>query len=272
MGERWVAVENGELPFIEAGAGPHVLFCHAGVADMSMWKPQLDQLRTEFHVAAYDARGYGRSQSQAGTYSPVADLEAVADSLDGPVALVGCSMGAAAALEYASAHPDRVWAVGWVCGGIWGAERAMDETEAAFDARRREYLLARDWPSLAKADAAFWVDGPRTPGRAPDHVREQVGAMILRNLERPDDDLELDFEPRPKLARLQAIACPVLLVVGQFDATSVAQAAAMLALLLPRAREVSVPTAHVPSMEIPGQFGVLLRDFLWSAARETGAR
>jgi 3-oxoadipate enol-lactonase len=271
MGEGWVAVEGGELPIIEAGEGPDVLFCHAGIADKSMWKLQLDQFQAEFHVAAYDARGYGRSRSEAGTYSPVADLEAVADSLAGPVALVGCSMGAVAALEYASAHPERVWALAWVCGGIWGAERGMDETEAAFDARRSEFLLARDWHGLAEADAAFWVDGPRTPGRGPDHVREEVRGMIRRNLERPDDDLKLDFDPPPSLARLRSITCPVLLIIGQFDATAVAQAAAVLSSRLPRARAVTMPTAHVPSMELPGQFGVLLRDFLRSAAHEAGA-
>lgn len=135
---RWIAVDGGELPSIEAGAGPSIIFCHAGIAHMAMWGPQVSELSREFAVLAYDARGYGQSRTEPGTYSPLTDLGTVVDSLVAPkVALVGCSLGGALALEYAAANPDRVWALVWVCGGIWARREPMTSR------RRRSICVAK---------------------------------------------------------------------------------------------------------------------------------
>jgi pimeloyl-ACP methyl ester carboxylesterase len=268
----WIPVDGGELPSIEAGAGPCVLLLHAGIADMSMWEPQVDELSTDFVVAAYDARGYGLSRSEPGTYSPLADLVEVAQARDEPsVALVGCSLGGALALEYAAANPDRVWALVWVCGGIWGSPRIQDEVEAAYDARREALKASADWEALADADAAFWVDGPRTPGRGPAELRSQVRDMILHNIHRPDDGLVLDFDPPSEVSRLRAITCPVLLVLGDFDATAIAGGAATLKELLPNVEETHFPTAHLPNLEFPSAFADVVRDFLQRAWSSTGS-
>ena len=64
-------------------------------------------------VVAVDLRGHGRSEAPAaGDYaveSLAADIAAVVDALGlGRFVLVGHSMGGAAALAYADAHPERV--------------------------------------------------------------------------------------------------------------------------------------------------------------------
>lgn len=269
----WIVVDGGELPSIEAGTGPCVLLLHAGIADMSMWEPQLDELSKDFAVAAYDARGYGLSRSEPGTYSPLSDLAAVVQARDEPsVALVGCSLGGALALEYAAANPEQVWALVWVCGGIWGSPRIQDEVEAAFNAGREVLKASADWDALADADAAFWVDGPRTPGRGPAELRDQVRGMILRNIRRPDDGLVLDFEPQSDVSRLRAIKCPVLVVLGDFDATAIAAGAATLKELLPNVRETHFPAAHMPNLEYPSAFAEIVRDFLERAWSERADR
>ena len=262
----WIEVQGGELPTIEAGTGPPVILCHAGVAHMAMWEPQLSGLSQEFAVLAYDARGYGLSRTEAGTYSPLTDLGTVVDSRDEQkVALVGCSLGAALALEYAAANPDRVWAVVWVCGGIWGSPRVQDDSEAAFDLHRQALKSSADWVGLADADASFWVDGPRTAGRGPAELRRQVRNMILHNIRRPDNDLILDFDPPSDVSRLRAITCPVLLVLGVFDATAIAAAAATLRRVLPNVEERHFPAAHLPNMEVPTAFTAAVLDFLQRA-------
>lgn len=266
----WIAVDGGELSSIEAGSGPSVILCHAGIAHMAMWEPQISELGREFAVLAYDARGYGLSRTEPGTFSPLIDLGAVVDSRDAPkVALVGCSLGGALALEYAVANPDRVWALVWVCGGIWGAPRAQDEWEAAFELHRQALKSSADWEGLADADASFWVDGPRTPGRGRAALRAQVRDMILHNIRRPDHDLVLSFDPPSDLERLRAVTCPVLLVIGDFDATAIAEGAATLRRLLPNVQETHLPAAHLPNMELPTAFTAAVRDFLqraWAGA------
>ena len=262
----WIAVDRGELPSIESGAGPSVILCHAGIADMTMWEPQIGALSTQFSVLAYDARGYGLSRTEPGTYSPLADLAAVIESRDVPrVALVGCSLGGALTLEYAAANPDLVWAIVWVCGGIWGSPRVQDEVETAFEVHRQALKASADWEGLADADASFWVDGPRTPGRGPAEIRRQVLDMILHNIRRPDDDLILEFDPPSDESRLRAITCPVLVVIGDFDATAIASGAATLMRLLPDAEEIHFPAAHLPNMESPSAFTAAVSDFLQRA-------
>lgn len=110
--------------------------------------------------------------------------------------------------------------------------------------RRQALKSSADWVGLADADASFWVDGPRTAGRGPAELRARVQEMILHNIRRPDDDLILDFDPPSDISRLRAITCPVLLVIGDFDATSIAEAAATLRRMLPNVEERHFPAAH----------------------------
>jgi pimeloyl-ACP methyl ester carboxylesterase len=262
-----VEVDHGRLPTMQAGDGPAVIFCHAGVGDMTMWTPQF-ALANEFRVIAYDARGFGRSESEPGVFSPIEDLRRVVEAVGSPVALVGCSMGAAAALEYATASPDSVWAIGWICGGIWASDRPADPAERAYQDHRATLLKDRQFDELATIDAAFWVDGPRTPNRAASSVRTAVREMIVRNFSRDDDGLVLDHTPAAGIERLRSISCPVLVTVGNFDATATEDAAQTLMRTLPNARRIDVPTAHLPNLELPIVMTGQLREFLRSAWRQ----
>lgn len=97
-----------------AGGLP-VLFTHSFAGDVSHWNATLDHLKRTRHVVALDFSGHGRSPGAVGTYSIselAKDIGAVADAqqLDSFV-LVGHSMGAAIAAEYAGSHPQRVKAL-----------------------------------------------------------------------------------------------------------------------------------------------------------------
>jgi pimeloyl-ACP methyl ester carboxylesterase len=259
-----VEVDGGLLPTMQAGDGPPVVLCHAGVGDMTMWTPQF-ALADEFRVIAYDARGFGRSESEPGVFSPIDDLRRVVESVGSPVALVGCSMGAAAALEYAAASPDSVWAVGWICGGIWASDRPADPVERAYQEHRAVLLKNGEFDELATIDAAFWVDGPRTPNRAASSVRKAVRQMIVRNFSRDDGGLVIDHKPAAGTERLRSISCPVLLTVGNFDAIAIEDAAQTLMRTLPNVRRIDVPSAHMPNLELPIVMTSQLREFLRSA-------
>jgi pimeloyl-ACP methyl ester carboxylesterase/DNA-binding CsgD family transcriptional regulator len=77
-----------------------------------VWRHWLDSLGRRHTIVRYDERGCGLSDSEIGDLSLstwVGDLEAVVDAagLD-RFALLGVSQGAAIAVDYAAAHPDRV--------------------------------------------------------------------------------------------------------------------------------------------------------------------
>ncbi len=74
-----------------------VILSHSLGCDLSMWDPQTDALVPYFRVLRYDIRGYGRSESTVGPYTPellATDAIALLDALKiDKVHWVGLSMG-----------------------------------------------------------------------------------------------------------------------------------------------------------------------------------
>jgi len=97
---------SGDLP---------VLFAHSFAGNRSHWADTLAHLGSRRRAIAFDFKGHGNSPAISGRYSYDSlsqDIETVADlqQLDNFV-LVGHSMGAAVAIEYAAAHAERVAAL-----------------------------------------------------------------------------------------------------------------------------------------------------------------
>jgi pimeloyl-ACP methyl ester carboxylesterase len=91
-----------------------VLFAHSFAGDLSHWTAALEFLKHQRRVA-FDFSGHGRSPGVVGSYSYdelAKDIGAVADAqqLESFV-LVGHSMGAAIAAEYAARHAPRIKAL-----------------------------------------------------------------------------------------------------------------------------------------------------------------
>jgi pimeloyl-ACP methyl ester carboxylesterase len=104
-----VSVEGGTLFYDVRGSGPPVVLLHAGGVDLGMWDPQVGPFARSFRVIRYDARAHGRSTAPGGPYSTVEDLRLLLDRLGVQRAhLVGISMGAGVALNFAITYPQRV--------------------------------------------------------------------------------------------------------------------------------------------------------------------
>lgn len=88
---------------------PAVVLVHGHGTNLMTWQLLVDELSSDFYVVAYDRRGHGHSGSASSfTLTELAgDLRAVCESmrLVAPV-LVGHSVGAWDALEFAASYPD----------------------------------------------------------------------------------------------------------------------------------------------------------------------
>jgi len=97
-----------------AGGLP-VLFAHSFAGDLSHWSSALEHLEPNRRVVAFDFRGHGKSPPAVGryTYEELAkDIDAIADAAElDQFVLVGHSMGAAIATEYAAVNAQRVKAL-----------------------------------------------------------------------------------------------------------------------------------------------------------------
>lgn len=263
-----VEVPGARIAYEIGGDGPAVVLVHAGIADMRMWDEQVAALRPRYRALRYDCRGFGRTVTEDVPFTNRADLIALLDHFGiARAALVGCSRGAAIALDAAIDHPDRVAALVWVCGGVNGhrppdaifdpAEIALFESMAAAEAEA-------DWERVADLDVRLWVDGPLQPaGRAAPEVRERVRAMALNNYLTVTAFGQPQPMDPPAAQRLHELRAPALAIVGDLDPASTADAATLLTHAVPGMRVVHFPdAAHMPSMEQPERFNALLLEFL----------
>jgi 3-oxoadipate enol-lactonase len=244
------------------GAGETVVLVHAGIADSRMWTPFAGLLAEDRRVVRYDLRGYGRTELPPGPFRHVADLAAViAATADGPVHLVGASMGGRVALDLALDRPDVVRSLvllGTVVSGFDADAPAPPLWEQVKAADR-----ADDLDALADAETRMWLadpDGTRLPAEVLALVRD-MNRIALRN-ERSEVADELPTE-LPAADRLSTLERPVLVVDGELDLEDIRLAADLLADRLPQVERVRLAgAAHLPALERPAEVAELVRRFL----------
>lgn len=119
-----IPVHGGSLRVLRFGTGSHVaLAAHGITASALSFATVAAAMPDDWQLVAPDLRGRGYSRDLGGPYGMdqhAADLHAVAEHLagDAPVALMGQSMGAYAALRAAASWPERFSRLVLVDGGL----------------------------------------------------------------------------------------------------------------------------------------------------------
>ncbi|KUL35675.1 alpha/beta hydrolase [Streptomyces sp. NRRL F-4489] len=268
-----VPVDDGELFYETAGpaSGPAVVLLHGGMLDQRMWDEQFAWLvNSGLRVIRYDSRGHGLSSTVTGDWANHDDLAALLDALDVPRAvLVGLSHGSRVALDAALAHPERVAALFLASPGISG--RAF--TDPFILAHIREQAAALGEPDGAERYVEhflrLWVDGPhRAPSAVHPGFRERIRACAAANAEVHADGagagLPLEVGA---FDRLGEIRVPTTVLDGDLDSSDISANAHAIALEVPGARRIRVPSAgHMVNLENTPLFDAELHAFLSSLA------
>lgn len=264
---------NGAQVYYEvAGTGKAVVFSHAGIADARMWDDQFAAFAARYRVIRFDHRGMGRSSMPPGPYSLSEDIYALLRFLGVErAALIGCSMGGAAALDCTLAHPEAVAALALVDAGMSGQQYTEeDEAEAhAFFDPVEAAIERGDFDAANEMEVHLWVDGPRRrPDQVNPAVRAKVSQMNRATFDRVKESKQGQSQPMepPAAGRLGEVRCPTLVMVGDEDLPEVFKTADMLVAGIPGVRKATIhDAAHLPSMEKPQEFNRLVLDFLASA-------
>ena len=255
-------INGARIHYERAGEGMPVILLHAGVADHRMWEPQVRELAKQFDVIAPDMRGFGLSELPPQRWSPVADVLGIVDQLRlKPAHVIGCSMGAGIAIDFAIEHGERLSKLVLVGPGIsgthFGAKYAelFTEMEAADKAGDHEAVVA--------ADARLWLDGPR---RASGYVKDPIRKLFFdmdSNFESDWDSAPIENIDPPAAERLHEVTAPTLIVVGDEDAPPIFDAVELLMEKVPHARKAVIhDAAHLPNLEHPDEFNRIVLDFL----------
>jgi pimeloyl-ACP methyl ester carboxylesterase len=268
----YAEINGARLHYDLAGDGADVALLHSTVCDSGMWDADLDALSQRYRVLRYDLRGYGRSELPPGPFSLVHDLRALLNivEMERP-ALVGVSAGATLALDFALAHPERVRALVLAAPGIGGLE--WGEEIRRFGEEEDALLEAGDLDAAVELNLRLWVDGPRRgPDAVAPDVRRQVGEMqhrafevLLAAYEQKEHPGPSQRPDPPAVQRLEEVAVPTLVLVGDADVQDVLDRADLLEARIPNARKVVLENvAHMVNLERPEQFRALVTECLES--------
>lgn len=214
-----------------------------------VWSPMLRRLAQRFRLIRYDGRGNGLADREADDVSFPAfcrDLEAVVETLDIPkFALLGLSQGAATAIAFAVAHPDKVSRL--ILYG--GYPQGRNRRGTAEDAATAQAVLAMMREGWGRADSAFMraFASLYLPNGSVEQIRwfadmqklAASGDMAAR-LRTACDDIDVtDLLPH--------VSVPTLVLHARADHVVPVAQGRMLAAAIPGARFVTLDSEnHVP--------------------------
>jgi pimeloyl-ACP methyl ester carboxylesterase len=262
----FLEVNGAQLYYEVAGSGPAVALVHAGITDCRMWDAQFAAFAEHCRVVRYDQRGFGRSAMPTGPYALRDDLRGLLNALGIERAtLIGTSMGGGVALDCALDHPDLAEALVLVGSGLGGSEPSAylrEQWRLIGEALERDGIDAAN-----ELELRLWVDGQgRTPDQVDPTMRERVRELHRAVLAREAENDELGQPQRldpPAIGRLGEVKVPTLVIVGDRDVPLIVENADRLVAGIAGARKVALPdVAHLPPMEVPGEFNRLVLEFL----------
>lgn len=264
-----------KLYFEEHGEGYPIIFVHELVSDLRQWEDQMRHFSRSYRCIAYNARGYPPSDvpedpAAYGWDRVIDDLANVMRSLAIDCAhVIGLSMGAYTALQFALQHPQNVSAVVAAAAGsgslpahrsAWLREmavlaRAFDERSAATMA----YQIAKSETriQLKYKDPKRWRDFT-------EQLRQQSGRGLSNTMARCQALRPPLHDLRDQLLRMTV---PVLLAVGDEDLPCL-ETNLMLKATLPNAGLwISPNTGHAVNLEEPAAFNAEVETFLNAVER-----
>ena len=252
---------NGlDIYYEKAGQGPPLMLIHALPFNHNLWQYQVASLSNRFTTYAVDLRGWGRSAKPRTPFTLQdmgADVMGVLadEGVNGPVLLMGCSIGSKIALMLACEEPQRV--SGAILIGGNSGRPDFSKRIADYRAQGKAGTL----PAYHRAHLRHGV--------TKDWADTDLGSFIIESF--VDDDGKLDAESIAQVfgamegsdlteAR-RSCRVPVLVVNGEFD--SAFDGGAETAADTPGARRAIIEGAgHCCFVEKPDRFDAIVRAFL----------
>lgn len=158
--DRLVAIANGQLHAIQAGAGAYTVIFEAGfMSDLSVWQKVAPAIANSAQILVYSRAGVGKSpaRKQALTLTQHAEeLQQLiaANKIKGPIILVGHSYGGFVIRQFAASYPAQVAGMVFIDPANETLElelRKIDTLKVQQDQQR----LANMAPPSAKAELAL---------------------------------------------------------------------------------------------------------------------
>lgn len=257
-------VNDIRIAYDDHGAGLPMLFLHAFPLNRSMWENQIKALLSEnhFRLVAPDWRGFGESDitAEVSTMEMFADdLAALMDALGIDAAILsGLSMGGYVAFAFLRKYPQRV-------SGLILADTRPGADSAEARANRENVAM------LAETQGTGAIADMQVPRLISDYTRQHSPSVELRIRQMIDGATSQGIAAASRGMALRAdsndllstIACPALVLVGEYDVLTPPELAQEYAANIPGAQLVVIPGAgHLANLEQPQAFLQAMNGFL----------
>ena len=252
------------------GEGLPVVLLHGWGMNLRVWDPLAQALGERFRLIAVDLPGHGHSPWRPQYTTARQQVQWISETAAalvgrGPYVLLGWSLGAQLALQWAAGRAERLEhlvllaatprfaaAPDWPCGAPPGR---LERLAAG---------LRNDYRRTLSEFLELQVRGS-TSGEA---VLEQLRAALFSHGEARPEALcaGLDILRETDLrAVVGDIRTPALVVAGQYDRVVLPASSQALAKNMPRARYVEIRrAAHAPFLSHTGEIAALMTGFLQS--------
>lgn len=239
-----------------------IVFIHGFPFSNEMWTPQIETLKEEYRLVAYDIRGHGKSDTGDGQYTLelfVDDLIALLDRLEIPKAvLCGFSMGGYIALRTIERNPERV------CSLI------LCDTGPQADTNEVKLRRAASIRSVKTKGVDQYADSfLKAVFTAESFKSRQNEVGMMRRIIKSNSEIGICGTLLALAGRtdttdaLQSIAVPTLIIVGELDEVTPPKLSQIMDSKIKNSELRIIPNvAHMSNLENPTEFNRVLLDFL----------
>lgn len=242
---------------------PWLVLSHSLACSVRMWDPQIEALKADYRVLAYDTRGHGATEATPGAYT----LDLLADDLfallkalnvDKPH-FCGLSMGGMIGQTFALRYPGALRSL-----ALADTTSRYPAEAAPVWAERIRTAETQGMEPLAQPTLERWFTEPFR--RAHPATVDAVRRLIVST---PVAGYAGCCHALPKInlsARLKDIRCPILVIVGAEDPGTPVSMAREIHENAPGSKLVVLPqAAHLANLEQPAAFTRALEEFLRAA-------
>jgi len=241
---------------------PTIILIHGFPLNKSMWDLQLEALKEDYRVIAYDIRGHGNSDAGDENFSMdvfVNDLLFFIDALniDKPI-LCGLSMGGYIALKAIAKFPEHF-------GGL-----VLSDTQCLGDTPEMREKRMKAIESINKNDVEKYAEESIKNLFAPDSFttkKEEISAVRKMIVQTSKQSLSYTLfalsERKGTCNKLQDIKVPVLIMVGKEDKITPPAAVMMMHEKIKGSLlKVLENASHLANLENPSGFNNQLNQFM----------
>ncbi|MCZ8215643.1 MAG: alpha/beta hydrolase [Cyclobacteriaceae bacterium] len=264
--QRNIQIDDISISYYDEGSpsSPVLLFIHGFPFSKAIWESEIELLKDNFRIIAYDVRGFG--QSDAGTLSFsiqqfANDLLLFISALQlDKIILCGHSMGGYIALLAITQDPDRF-------NGLILCNTQCVEDSAETKIKRADTVLAVQANGLKKyaADSIDKLFSKTALVEYPKAVTFVEEIILNTPLETITHTLQALANRSETCSLLHTITVPVLIIVGADDQLTPIEASQKMQALIPQSDlKILEGVGHITNLEAPEEFLHSLRFFLAS--------